>query len=179
MRNKNPYYFDVKLFKKNKLLKIKNNGKKCEMCGKFGNHVHHKDFSRNNHNIENLMVLCPQCHRQLHRRVWLCSYDSCVRPHYGLGLCLYHWNLFTLNKKSNDTFIFWGNTNESEIKDMCNFALSCLSTRERAIVTSRFYEDMTLKETGKYNNVTRERIRQIEIKALKKMRRMVRKEFLK
>ena len=45
---------------------FKNKEKKCERCG-FKEHpeiiqVHHKDRNRDNNNINNLEVLCPNCH---------------------------------------------------------------------------------------------------------------------
>jgi len=57
-------------------------GKECQHCG-FTKYpeilvVHHIDMDRTNSNIENLAVLCPNCHAYLHRelkrRVWA-GYD--------------------------------------------------------------------------------------------------------
>ena len=44
----------------------------CEQCGQAGKvYVHHRDGSGNtptpNHALENLMVLCPMCHNQIHQ----------------------------------------------------------------------------------------------------------------
>jgi hypothetical protein len=39
----------------------------CEMC--FSDSpcdTHHKDFSKTNHSLDNLQVLCRKCHKQLH-----------------------------------------------------------------------------------------------------------------
>lgn len=45
-------------------------GEKCQTCGydKFPQilHVHHKDCNRTNNSIENLTVLCPNCHAETH-----------------------------------------------------------------------------------------------------------------
>ena len=53
-------------------------------------------------------------------------------------------------------------------------ALSVLSDREREVLEMRFGlkdgQEHTLEEVGKHFGVTRERIRQIEAKALRKMR---------
>lgn len=49
--------------------------------------------------------------------------------------------------------------------------LHTLTDRESKILTYIFYEGCTLEETGKYFKVTRERIRQIMEKGLRKMRR--------
>ena len=62
-------------------------------------------------------------------------------------------------------------------------ALQSLTERERQVVTLRFgLEDgraRTLEEVGKEFNVTRERIRQIEAKALRKLRHPSRSKRLK
>lgn len=44
--------------------------KRCYVCG-YNNEpgileVHHKDKNIKNHNIENLLVLCPNCHQLIH-----------------------------------------------------------------------------------------------------------------
>ena len=45
-------------------------GRSCRYCGYDRElsllWVHHKDFSRDNHDIENLEVLCIRCHLELH-----------------------------------------------------------------------------------------------------------------
>jgi len=62
-------------------------------------------------------------------------------------------------------------------------ALSGLDSREAKIIRMRFGIDMdtdyTLEETGKLFDLTRERIRQIEAKALKKLRYPDRSEMLR
>jgi RNA polymerase primary sigma factor len=61
--------------------------------------------------------------------------------------------------------------------------LSSLTEREEKIIRMRFGigvgSEHTLEEVGKYFNLTRERIRQIEIKALKKLRHPARSKQLK
>jgi RNA polymerase primary sigma factor len=61
--------------------------------------------------------------------------------------------------------------------------LSSLTEREEKIIRMRFGigvgSEHTLEEVGKYFNLTRERIRQIEIKALKKLRHPVRSKVLR
>ena len=66
---KHPYYQTYKL--KNRLIK---NGIKmnvCEICGisswndkPISLELHHKDGDRTNHRLENLIILCPNCHSQ-------------------------------------------------------------------------------------------------------------------
>ncbi|MDX2027011.1 MAG: sigma-70 family RNA polymerase sigma factor [Alphaproteobacteria bacterium] len=59
---------------------------------------------------------------------------------------------------------------EYQLKNLAELALSCLTGWERKILEQRFYGDMTLEECGNREGVSRERIRQIEGKALKKIR---------
>ena len=49
-------------------------------------------------------------------------------------------------------------------------AVSKLTRREQLIIAMRFLHDMTLEECGVHMDVTRERIRQIEAKALRRIR---------
>lgn len=50
-----------------RLLKIR--GNKCERCS-FGKYeilqIHHKDKNRNNNNLSNLELICPNCHSEEH-----------------------------------------------------------------------------------------------------------------
>jgi RNA polymerase sigma factor (sigma-70 family) len=48
--------------------------------------------------------------------------------------------------------------------------LNTLPVREQKVIKARFYDDLSLEECAKLYDVTRERIRQIEQKALKKLR---------
>jgi RNA polymerase primary sigma factor len=45
-----------------------------------------------------------------------------------------------------------------------------LTTKEASVITERFIDDKKLREVGAERNLTRERIRQIEFKALNKLR---------
>ena len=60
------------------------------------------------------------------------------------------------------------------LKDQIRAAMGVLSERERQVLEMRFGlvdgHDRTLEEVGELFNVTRERIRQIEVKALRKLR---------
>lgn len=64
------------------------------------------------------------------------------------------------------------------IKRVVEEALGQLSQRERTIIEKRFMaeEPMTLQELGKAFNVSRERVRQIELSALKKLKQSLQKE---
>jgi RNA polymerase primary sigma factor len=69
------------------------------------------------------------------------------------------------------------------MKEQLHRVLSDLSEREQRIITLRFglenERPMTLEEVGKEFHVTRERIRQIEAKALRKLRHPSRSRLLK
>ncbi len=71
----------------------------------------------------------------------------------------------------------------SEAANRIEQVLSSLTEREEKIIRMRFGigvgSEHTLEEVGKYFNLTRERIRQIEIKALKKLRHPARSKFLR
>ena len=74
-------------------------------------------------------------------------------------------------------------TGYSILKDKMNEVLSTLTDRERQVLIQRFGlmdgKPKTLEEVGIQFNVTRERIRQIEAKALRKMRHPTRSKQLK
>jgi RNA polymerase primary sigma factor len=69
------------------------------------------------------------------------------------------------------------------LREQVKNALSVLSERERQVLELRFGlvdgKDHTLEEVGQYFNVTRERIRQIEAKALRKLRHPTRSRQLR
>lgn len=69
------------------------------------------------------------------------------------------------------------------LKEQVENALSVLSERERQVLEMRFGlldgKDYTLEEVGKHFEVTRERIRQIEAKALRKLRHPTRSRHLR
>lgn len=71
----------------------------------------------------------------------------------------------------------------NEASNKIEQVLSSLTEREEKIIRMRFgigvSSEHTLEEVGKYFNLTRERIRQIEIKALKKLRHPARSKLLK
>lgn len=69
------------------------------------------------------------------------------------------------------------------LKEQLRGVLSVLSDREREVLEMRFGlvdgQDMTLEEVGRHFGVTRERIRQIEAKALRKLRHPTRSRQLR
>jgi RNA polymerase primary sigma factor len=69
------------------------------------------------------------------------------------------------------------------LREQVQHALAALSERERQVLELRFGlidgKDHTLEEVSRYFNVTRERIRQIEAKALRKLRHPTRSRHLR
>jgi RNA polymerase primary sigma factor len=69
------------------------------------------------------------------------------------------------------------------LREQVQSALTALSDRERQVLELRFGlldgKDHTLEEVSRYFNVTRERIRQIEAKALRKLRHPTRSRHLR
>jgi len=69
------------------------------------------------------------------------------------------------------------------LREQVKYALAVLSPREREVLEMRFGlldgKDHTLEEVGQAFNVTRERIRQIEAKALRKLRHPTRSRHLR
>ena len=69
------------------------------------------------------------------------------------------------------------------LREQVKNALAVLSERERQVIELRFGlldgKDHTLEEVGQYFDVTRERIRQIEAKALRKLRHPTRSRHLR
>jgi RNA polymerase sigma factor (sigma-70 family) len=60
---------------------------------------------------------------------------------------------------------------QEQAKKLIGRALSTLTDRERKLIQMRFEGDLPLENCAKYFDVTRERARQIEAKALRKLRR--------
>lgn len=81
--------------------------------------------------------------------------------------------IFTDEDESLEDYII-----KKELKEEIDMTLSTLTSREEEIIRQRFGLDdgerKTLEQIGKKYGVTRERIRQIEVKALKKLRHPIR-----
>jgi len=55
------------LMRKNRLIKLQETQGKCEICKTNKAYmIHHKDFSMDNHSLDNLIVVCCRCHRIIH-----------------------------------------------------------------------------------------------------------------
>jgi hypothetical protein len=50
--------------------RVRRRGSTCERCGRRVRkyHVHHRDRDRSNCDCGNAQILCPGCHREVHRR---------------------------------------------------------------------------------------------------------------
>lgn len=72
---------------------------------------------------------------------------------------------------------------EKDLKDIINFTLKTLTEREQLILKHRFgldnHEELSLSEIGKMFNLTKERIRQIEKKAIRRLRHPSRSRYLR
>ncbi len=72
---------------------------------------------------------------------------------------------------------------EKDLSDQTDMALDSLTPREQKVLRMRFgigeRQDYTLEEVGKVLGVTRERVRQIEAKAIRRLRHPTRAKLLK
>jgi len=72
---------------------------------------------------------------------------------------------------------------EKNLKEVINTTLKTLTEREQLILKHRFgldnHEELSLSEIGKMFNLTKERIRQIEKKAIRRLRHKSRSQYLK
>lgn len=57
------------LMKKNRLIILIRNPK-CEKCGADAIQIHHKDFSKDNHKLSNLMAVCHKCNMKLSNKYY-------------------------------------------------------------------------------------------------------------
>ena len=82
---------------------------------------------------------------------------------------------FVVDEESIDNNAYNSVLDEEAEDYLINFAMSHLTSREQRILDLRLGlkdgKPRTLEEVGKEFNVTRERIRQIEAKAIRKLRR--------
>lgn len=67
----------------------------------------------------------------------------------------------------------------SEMQDKVNDVVNDLDPREKEVIKMLFFDELTLEEVGERFDVTRERVRQIEARALRKLRHPKKSEELK
>ena len=80
-------YPNHSLMKKNRLIKLKQTAGKCEICGRKTEkmNIHHLDGSKSNHSLDNLILLCRNCHCRLHRgrkaktSIWIRRYGATAK----------------------------------------------------------------------------------------------------
>lgn len=65
-RGGNSDYKNHSIFKQNRIIILKQYNFKCGKCNNKATQVHHKDYSKDNHDISNLLPLCSKCHGNLH-----------------------------------------------------------------------------------------------------------------
>lgn len=87
---------------------------------------------------------------------------------------------YYLEKMEENTLSLENRADQESLKQkVLPEVLSTLTPRERKVIECRFIDDMTLEKTGNIFNVNRERIRQIEARALRKLRHESRLDKLK
>lgn len=80
----------------------------CELCGKPGRHVHHRDENPLNNEASNLQTLCVSCHRRSHSPNFMGTAARrkpclhCSKPAVKKGLC---WTHNTRRKKYGDPLL--------------------------------------------------------------------------
>jgi len=62
------YHKNHREYERQRLLVLERSRGLCEICGARGKQVHHKDESRDNHDIKNLILLCVACHKLIHAK---------------------------------------------------------------------------------------------------------------
>ena len=68
LKHGNSPYKKYHIMQKSRIALLKRTKGRCELCDNRGKHIHHLDNSRTNHNLENLMFVCQQCHSFLHAK---------------------------------------------------------------------------------------------------------------
>jgi len=102
------------------------------------------------------------------KKHFICSVDNCLNKHYALGLCDRHWDRLQVKKKQDNSL--WEGISKFSINDELMRSLNKLAVREKEIILLRFRGKKSLREVSVKLGTSPERIRQIEAKALKKMR---------
>jgi RNA polymerase sigma factor (sigma-70 family) len=67
----------------------------------------------------------------------------------------------------------------SESANNISYVLSTLNPREERVIRMRFYDKMTLEQIAVVIGIKRERVHQIELRAMRKMRHPARSQFIK
>ena len=91
--------------KRNRLEKLKQSGNKCEACGEDAFCVHHLDGSVDNHDLDNLAVLCRKCHSILHAGINEKNFS--VRPKTSKYIRKYGMTLREMVERFGGTINTW------------------------------------------------------------------------
>ena len=89
-----------------------------------------------------------------------------------------------LNRNNNfekeyiDNSSYYMNYDEDEFVNNLLYVISTLTAREQKVLCFRFVDEMTLADVGKIFNVSRDRISQIEKKAIRKLRHPYRRKLI-
>ena len=129
-----------------------------------------------------------------------CKVSGCYIQKYANDLCHAHHELFRrtgsvvyardrksalplLSEISTQQLSYTPNLDNFELSKTVKMVLNSLTEREWMVISMRYglngYSELTLEEAGQELSVTSERIRQIEAKALRKLRHPNRSNFLK
>ena len=107
-------------------------------------------------------------------------------PFYNINIGVEHewpWNLIAAIQQAGDgedLFEFdSAAVIPADFMGTLMYVLHTLTPREYMVILMRFSEGETYEQVGKHFNVTRERIRQIEAKAIRKLRNPARREFIR
>lgn len=116
----------------------------------------------------------------------VCRVEDCARGIYANRYCRMHYerirragSLGLINVREFKSFPTKANSMRMLlIKDLITVALIrvTLTNRERKIIAMRFWNGLTLARIAAVFHLTRERIRQIETEAIKKIRKFAKKE---
>ena len=86
-----PNHYEMKQNRLKVLLRAKG---LCEICGRKGKHIHHKDGGRLDHSLENLIFVCLTCHHLIHQG---------RKNHTSRFIRLYGYNLREISERLNCT----------------------------------------------------------------------------
>ncbi len=83
----------------------------------------------------------------------------------------YPWNLLNeIANSANDISGEWEGPLPSDFHQTLAYVLAGLTEREQTVIDMRFKRQMTYEQVGREYKITRERVRQIEAKAIRKLR---------
>jgi hypothetical protein len=124
-------------------------GSICARCHGPAAYIHHKDFTKNNHKIENLLPVCGICHFKIHK----------------MGERIHKHKLFVKGK----TLHYWAKKLGLSYGRIWDRNKKKIPLTGRKTKYERLYGH-TLKEMGDRLGVSRERVRQLHQEKLLRVR---------